>query len=400
MSELVKIAGWARRGAAAVVFVHGLNGHGYETWGDPASPEYWPRALARDVEGLDAWVLHYDAPASNWQRTSMALQDRASNVLERLLASPELRERPLVFICHSLGGLIIKQVLLDLNEQRLRRPEAAELLASTRGVIFIATPHSGSRQASWMQRLRLALWPTDIAAALVANSPTLRKLNVSYRGFADDRRASLRHLVFYETRGTMAGAIVDPSSSDPGLPGNPPVPIDADHVSICKPLSRTDLVVVKAREFVTSIAGHHDGSLQYRSAALPFLPRNRSHAQLLPKLVRLTVLVMLVGGSVWAVSQRRELTETAGAPAAATTVLAGEVRDARTGEPLANVLITLPEFDIRQQTSGEGRYSFELPVAPGTFVRLRAQRDGYKSLDEDPQVGGSHVDVLVMEEAK
>jgi len=40
----------------------------------------------------------------------MALQDRARNVLECLLGQPKLRGRSLVFIGHSLGGLVVKQV--------------------------------------------------------------------------------------------------------------------------------------------------------------------------------------------------------------------------------------------------------------------------------------------------
>ena len=74
----------------------------------------------------------------------MALQDRAVNVLECLLSSPGLCDGPVAFICHSLGGLIVKQLLLDLDRQKGRWPEAAALLDCVTRVVFVATPHTGS----------------------------------------------------------------------------------------------------------------------------------------------------------------------------------------------------------------------------------------------------------------
>jgi hypothetical protein len=67
--------------------------------------------------------------------------------------------------------------------------------------------------------VRFLAWPSWPARTLVANDPTLRKINVAYRGLADERRDKLCHRIFYETQGTPAGIIVDEASSDPGLSG-------------------------------------------------------------------------------------------------------------------------------------------------------------------------------------
>ena len=64
--------------------------------------------LAEDVDGISVYTMAYEAPASNWLGTSMPLQDRAVNVLEVLLSEPGLKSGPIAFICHSLGGLIVK----------------------------------------------------------------------------------------------------------------------------------------------------------------------------------------------------------------------------------------------------------------------------------------------------
>jgi len=166
MSQLIKIAGYPGAPRASVIFVHGLGGHAYDTWrrdikkkvGDDAT--FWPLWLAQDVEGITVYTLAYEAPASNWLGTSMPLQDRAVNVLEILLGAPDLKTGPIVFVCHSLGGLIVKQLLLDLQQQKDRRKDAKDLLNRVTEIVFAATPHTGSRRASLLDRLRFFAWPS------------------------------------------------------------------------------------------------------------------------------------------------------------------------------------------------------------------------------------------------
>src|SRR5206468_9048820 len=110
-----------------------------------------------------------------------------------------LQRGPGVFNCPSLGSLVGKQILLGLQQQKDRRKEANGLLNRGTQIVFAATAHTGARQATWLGRLRFFAWPSTIARTLVANDPTLRSINVSYRGFADERRDHLQHRVFYET---------------------------------------------------------------------------------------------------------------------------------------------------------------------------------------------------------
>ena len=186
MSILIKIAGWGGTPRASVIFVHGLGGHAYDTWRRGArrreAPEdvtFWPLWLAEDLDGISVYTLAYEAPAFNWLGTSMPLQDRAVNVLEVLLSEPGLKSGPVVFICHSLGGLIVKQILLDLQQQKETRKEVKALLGRVTQVVFAATPHTDARQATLLDQLRFFAWPSTSARTLVANDPTLRSTSTS-----------------------------------------------------------------------------------------------------------------------------------------------------------------------------------------------------------------------------
>lgn len=292
MSRLIRIASWTGKPRASVVYVHGLGGHVYGTWRRAADEStFWPLWLAQDVEGLNVFSLAYDAPASNWLGTAMPLQDRAVNILEILLSEPDLRTGPVIFICHSLGGLIVKKMVLNLQLQASRRAEAADLLRRVTGVVFAATPHTGSAKATWLDHLRFLAWPSSVARVLVANDPSLRDINVAYRGLADERRSTLRHRIFYETLTTTAGEIVDQASADPGLPGDPPVPIDADHINIVKPEGRSSLLYLRVRQFVELVpAGGGGGSVEV--TALPVI-RSEQPPNIVPKLTRVATLAIV-----------------------------------------------------------------------------------------------------------
>jgi pimeloyl-ACP methyl ester carboxylesterase len=300
MSQLIKIADWSGAHRTSVVFVHGLGGHAYDTWRRGANDgTFWPLWLAEEVKGLTVFSLSYESPASNWLGTAMPLHDQAVNVLRRLLAEPDLKQAPIAFVCHSLGGLVIKQLLRDANEQRSSRPDVADFFARTKLVVFLATPHTGSAQATFLDRIRFIAWPSASAKDLVANDPGLRSLNVGYRRLAEERRETLRHLVYYEMHDTAAGRIVKEGPGDPGLPLCDPAPIPADHVAICKPKDRQDLVFTETRDAVAQLAPQPPDTGALRVYPLDPIKREWSWGQVVPKVARLATIALIGGGLAW-----------------------------------------------------------------------------------------------------
>ncbi len=232
----------------------------------------------------------------------MPLLDEAAHALQVLLASEDLRAGPISFVCHSLGGLIVKQVLRIANE-RSGDPAIAELLSRVRQVVFIATPHTGSGKANLLERLFFVAWPSLSARDLVANRPELRDLNFGYRELAARRAGRLAHLVYYEMSDTLFGRIVEADAADPGVPACVPTPINADHVSIAKPRGREELLYAQTRQFIAGLSPEAQfvGS-QVIHPRLTF-EVERPWWRLAPRVARLAVLALVAWG-LYAVAPR------------------------------------------------------------------------------------------------
>lgn len=226
-----------------LVFVHGLNGHWHSTWrrrirwsirwrADRCF-EFWPGWLDEELGGgVCVHSLSYAAKVSAWRGWAMPLYDRATNCAE-LLVSHGLGARPLAFVCHSLGGLVVKQILRNCLAVARRGHLWETLLNQTRGVVFFATPHGGSPLADIAGALDPFLRTTAAVETLRYADAPLRDLNFWYKSNVES--LEIENHVFRETRPTRGMLVVDELSSDLGLPGVPAIPLDADHLSICKP---------------------------------------------------------------------------------------------------------------------------------------------------------------------
>jgi hypothetical protein len=177
----------------------------------------------------------------------MPLSERAKHGLA-LLDADGIGDRPILFITHSMGGLLVKQMIrhgIDLGDVRWKA-----IADRTKGVCFIATPHSGADLANYIKFLTTFL-ATVAVSDLKANDSRLMELNQWYRHHAFTR---FKTEVYCERKVTgwkgLGVIVVDERSADPGLPGVVPVPLDEDHLSICKPASRENLLYKRVRRFV------------------------------------------------------------------------------------------------------------------------------------------------------
>ncbi|SFL94800.1 alpha/beta hydrolase [Nitrosomonas communis] len=231
MAELLPISGCDETDRELdLIFVHGLNGNGYTTWQKDNDPNnFWPRWLGEDHPNIGVWSLEYEVSASDWNGHSMPLYNRARNSLE-LFDLKNIGHRSIGFVCHSLGGLLVKEILKLANESNYGswKPVAEQ----TRFIVFLSTPHSGANMANWINYIGKLLRTSVSVHELEANNPQLLELNNWYRSNAE--RLKIKTYVFFENLPTHDILVVNEASADPGITGVHPIPLDADHSTICK----------------------------------------------------------------------------------------------------------------------------------------------------------------------
>ena len=181
MSELHPISSHRTESTADIIFVHGLGGHWWDTWAaDPNRDDtYWPKWLTHSVPNADIWSLEYEANRSQWQ-PGMSLVEQGQSFLE-LLKTKGFGARPILFVTHSLGGLLVKSVIRE--SFAANDGKAKSIATATRGVAFFATPNSGARLASRLVRLLQLLGPlgaayrvSSLVEELRANLSTLARV--------------------------------------------------------------------------------------------------------------------------------------------------------------------------------------------------------------------------------
>jgi len=242
-----------------VIFVHGLGGGSHSTWaGTDAAHGFWPSWIGEDFGNVGVWTLGYRADVSAWTSESMPLADRGTAILETL-ANEGIGERSVIFITHSMGGILAKQILRHATSFGVKRWES--IADRTRGIAFIATPHAGADLAGFAELARLVLRTNEQVAELRAHHPRLRELHAWFLKFQSDQQIVCR--TFCETRELRPGMlglslpkgilVVDQTSAEPHVPGEVAIPLDEDHVSICKPRDRNAPLYKSLKRFVADV---------------------------------------------------------------------------------------------------------------------------------------------------
>jgi hypothetical protein len=204
-----------------VVAVHGLQGHPYKTWQDDNGINWLKDFLPKDVPDARILTFGYDSSVA-LSKSVAGIEDHALRLLNTLFLEREIDKanesrRPIVFICHSLGGIVVKKALILAHEDDSDSQFKA-ILSNTRAVAFIAVPHRGSAIASFADVLANALKGASIGTS--TNTALISSLKKDSAKLADisrqfvPRGKDLKIYTFYETR-KLRGVCVcgpDPTS--------------------------------------------------------------------------------------------------------------------------------------------------------------------------------------------
>ena len=249
MTEIIKVReGNDPNSSLGLVFVHGLGGDARGTWTSRAESAFWPEWICDEINFADIFTVQYDAPMTRWNSEGIGFQDRALSLLAAIESS-ELNGKRIIFFAHSLGGIIVKQMIRAADGYGNK--DWVKICSNFRGILFFSTPHTGAEIVDTIDRLRTIIRPSIPTIDLRNESGALRDLNFWFRNNVGRLGISLR--VYFETKDTSGVRVVSASSADPGISNVFPIPIDQNHVNICKIESRSDFLFKDIVKFCFSL---------------------------------------------------------------------------------------------------------------------------------------------------
>jgi hypothetical protein len=153
---------------SSIIAVHGLNprskngiDHAWDTWSKPSGPQgrLWLRDdLPEFVPESRIFLYEYNSTVVYGKDQATFIQ-KATEFLEAIRMERDgVENRPLLLLGHSLGGLLIKQALINAHNN----PKYIYIKNATKGLAFFATPHGGGNETL----VKIGALAADIAIAL------------------------------------------------------------------------------------------------------------------------------------------------------------------------------------------------------------------------------------------
>ncbi|KAK2731053.1 hypothetical protein FQN57_003639, partial [Myotisia sp. PD_48] len=262
--------------------------------------------LKKDISNARIFTFGYDADvASFWGGAS---QNRLANHASSLIG--DLENRSLIFVVHSLGGLVTERALQISEthaEQHLRQIES-----STIGILFLGTPHSGSGFAPFAKTVAQTLRAigkrvnTNILDTLKRESQTLLDVEDWFAQWLRRRVETQKPIsitCFYEEYELpIVGSKVVPEESA-GISGYALYAIGANHMNMPKFAGEQDVgykrVLAELQRWIKELEKHSDHinenelNILYRlpiAEEAAFNSKSKEHESLCLNNTRATVL--------------------------------------------------------------------------------------------------------------
>ncbi|KND89384.1 Protein SERAC1 [Tolypocladium ophioglossoides CBS 100239] len=258
-----------------IVLVHGLNGSPDKTW-TASNGVFWPLdLLPASLKGAKANILVYGYNADVYSRkndrsaSDNFIHQHAQTMVTSLTLfrkSEGTFKNSIIWVCHSLGGILAKRALLYSNDLRMTHHEDyRSIYVWTFGMMFLGTPHTGSDVATWglvLQAMSDAIMPKKffesesvLLKTLKKDNETLSNINNHFLDIYQRFRIHMAHENHKtDIKGTkyvlFLGAhvssprlpadwllrvlVVDAKSASPQLPGVTYYGVEATHGQMCK----------------------------------------------------------------------------------------------------------------------------------------------------------------------
>ena len=223
-----------------VVFVHGVMGNSDATWTNAETGANFPTLLAQDpaFAGSDVFVVEYPSPPT---RRTLSIDEVAESLRLVLDANRVLDHTEVVFVAHSMGGLVTRAYLLKYRDVVVKR---------VRMLYFFGTPTTGSAVAA-LARV-FSGNPQFGGMAPMASDAYLADLHRAW--MAVPELGALPWFCAYEVQNTFGVKVVDMASATASC-NRRPDPIDRNHADIVKPSGRGDVPYLALKTALESVGG-------------------------------------------------------------------------------------------------------------------------------------------------
>ncbi|KAJ4509984.1 hypothetical protein HRR83_007625 [Exophiala dermatitidis] len=242
-----------------IIAIHGVNGHREKTW-THENGTFWLRdLLAKEPSFSRTRIMTYGYNSRTHARNGVAslqtLPGYSQDFLQHLADQREgegIIRRPIFFVVHSLGGIVLKSALVDANLSDKSEVKKGIKL-STFGILFLGTPHEGSNAVPLgLHALRIAGFYYSINDSAVkelgAHSQWLEHQTNQFNTI----RHSFRIRNCYETMETRLGRgpslIVPKWSAAPPAWDTEAVGINRNHITLTKFTSTGDQAYQRIRD--------------------------------------------------------------------------------------------------------------------------------------------------------
>ncbi|KAL9037179.1 MAG: hypothetical protein Q9180_003868 [Flavoplaca navasiana] len=215
----------------------------------------WPRDLLPNVlHDVRILTWGYDADIDGFDSASQStIHQHAGSLLSDLADQREASEcyrRPILFVVHSLGGIIVKAALNKSSATQGTRLK--DIAPATFGVCFLGTPHRGSSSASLgkiaceISRAMTRRPNTKLLQGLERNSEMLEQIGDAFAQTMLKSKMALRVYSFREEKETRKywvfnTMVVEPDSAKIGDPYEEVGSVPANHRQMTKFASSEDI---------------------------------------------------------------------------------------------------------------------------------------------------------------
>ncbi|MBD2746697.1 alpha/beta fold hydrolase [Microvirga sp. BT688] len=235
-----------------VIFVHGILSDGVGAWGEPP----WPNLLSFEPALNSVGISVFTYQTSLTSRT-YGIADIADYLREHLRLSNLLRLRNIVFVCHSMGGIVVRRFLVANQKELID-------LKPRIGLFLIASPSLGSRDANMLSLLSFALQHTQAAVLRFSQANTsLDELHRDFRTLLAGGQLHMEGRELIEDRPITVKRglglwrqVVEPFSASQYFykPGSEPFRVPgSDHVTIVKPLHSGAIQHLMLKKFILEL---------------------------------------------------------------------------------------------------------------------------------------------------